>query len=163
MTLRLTALGVDANDPLRVARFWAGVLRWKMGAEADEVVALDPTDGTRFSIEFAQVAEPQEGKNRIHLDLSSASIEAQNATVRQAIDLGGRRIDVGQGPDAEHVVLADPEGNEFCVLAVGVGSGRRDGDPGTGRHGSAHHLRPPAASEEPDEQVAPRRHTFEGG
>jgi len=118
MTLRLTTLCFDANGPVRLARFWAGVLNWEMHDEAGEVV-LRPTDGTRFYIEFAPVPEPKEGKNRIHVDLSSTSSEAQNATVRRAIDLGGRRIDIGQGPDAEHVVLADPEGNEFCVLEPG--------------------------------------------
>src|SRR5438876_4800511 len=111
MTLRLTTLCFDANDPVRLARFWAGVLNWETHDEAGEVV-LSPTDGTRFYIEFAPVPEPKEGKNRIHVDLSSTSSEAQNATVRRAIDLGGRRVDIGQGPDAEHVVLADPEDNE---------------------------------------------------
>src|SRR6266487_3831457 len=140
MTLRLTTLCFDANGPVRLARFWAGVLNWEMHDEAGEVV-LRPTDGTRFYIEFAPVPEPKEGKNRIHVDLSSTSSEAQNATVRRAIDLGGRRIDIGQGPDAEHVVLADPEGNEFCVLEPGnnfvnygglLGSLTCDGSPAVG-------------------------------
>jgi predicted enzyme related to lactoylglutathione lyase len=119
MTLQLTALCFDANDPLRLARFWAGVLHWELGEEADDVVVLEPTDGTRFSIDFALVPEPKEGQNRFHVDLSSTSVEAQRATVARAIDMGGRRIDIGQGPDAQHVVLADPEGNEFCVLESG--------------------------------------------
>src|SRR5437870_13456083 len=70
MTLRLTTLRFDANDPVRLARFWAGVLNWETHDEAGEVI-LRPTDGTRFGIEFAPVPEPKEGKNRSHVDLSS--------------------------------------------------------------------------------------------
>ena len=116
VTSRLIALCFDANDPGRLARFWAEALRWKVGDETDDVISLVPTDGTRFNILFPPVPEPKEGKNRIHLDMSSASIEAQNATVQRAVDLGAHHIDVGQGPDATHVVLADPEGNEFCII-----------------------------------------------
>ncbi len=116
MTARLVSLVLDANDPPRQARFWGGVLNWEIHETPDEI-GLVPTDGTRFDILFEPVPEPKEGKNRIHLDLSSTSIEAQNATVQRAVDLGARHIDIGQGSDAAHVVLADPEGNEFCVLA----------------------------------------------
>jgi predicted enzyme related to lactoylglutathione lyase len=119
MTLRLTNLCFDANDPRQLARFWAGVLNWEIYDEAHEGIGLMPTDGTRFDIIFLPVPEPKEGKNRIHLDLSSTSIEAQNATVQRSVDLGARHIDVGQGPDSDHFVLADPEGNEFCVLEPG--------------------------------------------
>jgi predicted enzyme related to lactoylglutathione lyase len=119
MTTRLVSLNFDANDPLQLARFWAGVLNWEIYDETYDEIGLVPTDGTRFNILFPPVPEPKEGKNRIHLDMSSASIEAQNATVQRAVDLGAHHIDVGQGPDATHVILADPEGNEFCVLEPG--------------------------------------------
>jgi predicted enzyme related to lactoylglutathione lyase len=119
MTTRLVSLCIDANDPLQLAPFWAGVLNWEIYDETHDELGLLPTDGTRFNILFEPVPEPKAGKNRIHLDLSSTSIEAQNATVQRAVDLGARHIDVGQGPDATHVVLADPEGNEFCVLEPG--------------------------------------------
>src|SRR5919204_6320100 len=117
--MRLISLVFDANDPLTLARFWAGVLKWEMYDEAHDEIGLTPTDGTRFNILMEPVREPKEGKNRIHLDLSSTSAKAQNATVQRSVDLGARHIDVGQGPDATHVVLADPEGNEFCVLEPG--------------------------------------------
>ena len=55
----------------------------------------------------------------MHFDLTSASLDDQQETVARALDLGGRYLDIGQGPDAEHVVLADPEGNEFCVIEPG--------------------------------------------
>jgi predicted enzyme related to lactoylglutathione lyase len=116
MTSRLVALCFDANDPLRLARFWAEALGWNVGDETDVVVSIVPTDGTRFGLDFALVPEQKAGKNRIHLDLTSTSIDDQNETVDRLIALGARHIDVGQGPADAHVVLADPEGNEFCVI-----------------------------------------------
>jgi Glyoxalase-like domain len=118
VTLRLISLVLDANDSPRLARFWAGVLLWER-YDTDEEIGLTPTDGTRFNIVFEPVPEPKVGKNRIHVDLSSTSIGAQKAAVERAVDLGARHIDIGQGLDATHVVLADPEGNEFCVLEPG--------------------------------------------
>ncbi len=75
-----------------------------------------PTDGTRFPILFLPVAEQKAGKNRLHLDLTTTSIEDQQETVAKLVELGARHIDIGQSPDEAHVVLADPEGNEFCVI-----------------------------------------------
>ena len=116
MTCRLEALTFDANDPRRLADFWAGVLGWKL---ADDGTALEPTDDTGFRLRFLPTAEPKTLQNRMHFDLTSRSLENQQETVARALELGGRHIDVGQGPGAEHVVLADPEGNEFCVLEPG--------------------------------------------
>jgi Glyoxalase-like domain len=117
MTCQLVALCFDAYDPLRLARFWAEALRWDISANADDVVSLVPTDGTRFQIDFGPVPEPKGAwANRLHLDLTTTSLDDQTETVERLIELGGRLIDIGQGPEDEHVVLADPEGNEFCVL-----------------------------------------------
>jgi predicted enzyme related to lactoylglutathione lyase len=116
MTSRLVALCFDANDPLRLARFWADALHWDVGDETHDEIGLVPTDDTRFRIVFLPVPEEKAGKNRIHLDLTTTSIDDQNETVGRLVELGGRHIDVGQGPDDDHVVLADPEGNEFCVI-----------------------------------------------
>jgi hypothetical protein len=116
---QLVALCFDANDPLRLARFWAGALRWEVDDEAGDVVGLVPTDDTRFRIEFAPVPEPKAGTNRLHLDLTTTSIEDQEETVARLVGLGARHIDIGQGPDEGHVVLADPEGNEFCIIEPG--------------------------------------------
>jgi predicted enzyme related to lactoylglutathione lyase len=116
MTSRLIAVTFDANDPLRLARFWAAALHWDLDDETEAEILLVPTDGTRFRIEFAAVPEPKAGKNRIHLDLTTTSIEDQQDTVATLVALGARHIDIGQGPDGLHVVLADPEGNELCVI-----------------------------------------------
>ena len=119
MVCRVTALGWDANDPVRLSRFWSSLLGWPAHAEDDEVITLVPTDDTGFTLDFAPTAAPKRGQNRTHLDLTSASPEDQRATVARACSLGARPIDIGQRPDEPHVVLADPEGNEFCVIEPG--------------------------------------------
>jgi catechol 2,3-dioxygenase-like lactoylglutathione lyase family enzyme len=82
-------------------------------------VALLPNDDTGFRIRFLPTREPKVGQNQMHFDLTSASLDDQRQTVARALALGARHLDIGQGPDAEHVVLADPEGNEFCVIEPG--------------------------------------------
>jgi len=115
MTSRLVALCFDANDPSLLARFWAEALRWEVDETQDEI-GLVPTDATRFRIDFQAVPEKKAGANRLHLDLTTTSVDDQNETVERLVELGGRHIDIGQGPDDEHVVLADPEGNELCII-----------------------------------------------
>ena len=122
MTTHLVALCFDANDPARLARFWGGVLGRELADDPDdpdEVVALLPSDGTGFRIEFASTQAPKSGPNQIHLHLTSTSLDDQQSTVARALRLGGRHLDVGQLPEEAHVVLADPEGNEFCVIEAG--------------------------------------------
>ena len=119
MTSRLIALCFDANDPLELARFWAAALRWEIGDETVDVISLVPTDGTTFQIDFARVPEKKVGPNRLHLDLTTTSIDDQQDSVARFIELGARHIDIGQRPDEGHVVLADPEGNELCIIEPG--------------------------------------------
>jgi predicted enzyme related to lactoylglutathione lyase len=116
MAARLVALCIDANDPLGLARFWSEALRWGIDGENSDDIGLVPTDGTTFRIEFQAVPESKAGKNRIHFDLTTTSLDDQDESVSKLIELGARHIDVGQRPDEPHVVLADPEGNEFCVI-----------------------------------------------
>lgn len=119
MSLRLVALCVDANDPLGLARFWAEALRWEVADETAEEIRLVPTDGTRFRMDFMPFPEPKVGPNRLHIDLTSTSLDDQRDSVARLVELGARHIDIGQRPDEGHVVLADPEGNEFCVIEPG--------------------------------------------
>jgi predicted enzyme related to lactoylglutathione lyase len=119
MTSHLQALCFDANDPLRLAPFWAGVLGWEMVDDPDGGIALLPSDDTGFRLEFFPTQEPKTRPNQMHFDLTSTSLEDQQGTVARALELGGRHIDVGQLPEEDHVVLADPEGNEFCVIEPG--------------------------------------------
>jgi predicted enzyme related to lactoylglutathione lyase len=116
MGSRLVALCFDANDPLRLARFWADALHWEIDETTPGEIGLVPTDDTRFQILFEPVREQKAGPNRLHLDLTTTSIDDQQETVAKLVEAGARHIDIGQSPDEGHVVLADPEGNEFCVI-----------------------------------------------
>jgi len=117
MTLRIQCLCIDTADPAGLAAFWQSVLGWRMSGEGDEVVLEppegSPEDGVAPDLLFLRVPEEKARKNRLHLDLRPAD---QAAEVARVEGLGARRADVGQGPDVSWVVMADPEGNEFCVL-----------------------------------------------
>ncbi len=119
MTCDLFALCIDANDPPRLARFWAGFLGWEMVDRSHDGIAILPNDDTGFRIRFPSTKEPKVGQNQMHFDLTSSSLEVQQQTVTRALGLGAQHIDIGQLPEEEHVVLADPEGNEFCVIEPG--------------------------------------------
>jgi predicted enzyme related to lactoylglutathione lyase len=119
MTSRLFALCFDANDPRGLARFWSGVLGWEAVDDPPDGIALLPSDDTGFRIRFRGTPEPKIGRNWMHLHLTSSSLDNQQSTVTRALALGGRHLDIGQRPEEGHVVLADPEGNEFCVIEPG--------------------------------------------
>ncbi|MEZ5094229.1 VOC family protein [Nocardioides sp.] len=117
MGLRLQCINIDANDPDGLATFWEAVLGWRRTFDTDDEVVLEPPegsvgDGLLPDLLFARVPEHKAGKNRLHLDLRP---EDQAAEVERLLTLGARPVDVGQG-DVSWVVLADPEGNELCVL-----------------------------------------------
>ncbi|MFG2478713.1 VOC family protein [Streptomyces fagopyri] len=119
MTSRLFAICFNATRPPDLARFWSGVLGWESvhGPEGDAAVL--PPGAAGFRIRFLPGQEPKTGQNRAHFDLTSASPEDQRRTVARALESGGKHIDVGQLPEDGHVVLADPDGNEFCVIEAG--------------------------------------------
>jgi predicted enzyme related to lactoylglutathione lyase len=119
MTSHLFALCFDASQPRRLGRFWSGLLGWRMVDDPHDGVVLLPGDDTGFRIRFLPAQERKAGQNRMHFDLTSASLEDQRQTVSRSLGLGARHIDVGQRPEEGHVVLADPEGNEFCVIEPG--------------------------------------------
>ncbi|HEX6237530.1 MAG TPA: VOC family protein, partial [Acidimicrobiales bacterium] len=85
MTARLLALCIDANDPLRLGRFWADALDWELGGHTDDEVDLVPTDGTSFRIVLRRVPERKLGRNRIHLDLTSTSLDDQRESVSRLV------------------------------------------------------------------------------
>lgn len=114
VTSRVISLCLDANDPKRMAQFWAEALGWKIG-ESDGDVSLIPPDDTGFEILFEPTSVKKIGQNNIHLDLTTTSIEDQHDTVDRLIATGARHVDIGQRGDEGHVVLGDPEGNEFCI------------------------------------------------
>jgi predicted enzyme related to lactoylglutathione lyase len=119
MDIRIQCLCIDTADPLRLATFWQEVLGWRLEAGPDNnEVLLEPSkgspgDGVAPGLLFLRVPELKSGKNRLHLDLRPVD---QAAEVARLEALGARRADVGQGTEVTWVVLADPDGNEFCVL-----------------------------------------------
>ena len=118
MAARLLAVTFDARDPARLASFWSDVLG---RAVVDDLGGslLPGDDDTQLGLRFVASREEKVGRNRIHLHLTSDSAAHQRHTVATALGLGAHPLDVGQLPEEEHVVLADPEGNEFCVIEPG--------------------------------------------
>ena len=117
MALRMVAISFDAHDPAGLAVFWAGVLGREIVVEATGALLLG--DDIQVGLRFVEAATERSGPNRLHLHLTSSTLEDQRHTVETALQLGGRHIDVGQLPEEGHVVLADPGGNEFCVIEPG--------------------------------------------
>jgi hypothetical protein len=95
------------------------MLGWETLDEPPGGAALLPGDDTGFRIRFLPAQGPKGGQNPMHFDLTSTSPQDQQQTVARALELGAEHIDVGQRPEEGHVVLADPEGNEFCVIEPG--------------------------------------------
>ena len=116
MTVQLVALAFNAIAPNELARFWAHALRWSIREAEGVDVELVPTDTTSFGVLFRAVPSEKVGQNRIHFDLTTTSLDGQHDTVAEILAIGGRHIDIGQDPNDTHVVLADPEGNEFCII-----------------------------------------------
>lgn len=118
MALRWQCIVVDCVDPGPLARWWADLLGWRITFEEDDEVVIEPPDGSPEDgvspdILFERVPETKQIKNRLHLDLRP---DDRDAEVSRAEAMGARRIDVGQTGEESWVVLADPEGNEFCIL-----------------------------------------------
>lgn len=119
MSSRFAVLALDAINPKVVADFWCEVLGWRLVEESDEGVSIAPLDDACPSIDVLPVPEHKRVKNRLHLDLRADGVSTQ-VELERLLTLGARRVDVGQRPDATWVVLADPEGNEFCLLSRAV-------------------------------------------
>jgi hypothetical protein len=130
MALRWYSIVVDSHDVGAQARWWAGVLDWQILFEADDEVVIVPRHINPESLRstpweqvgpglvFVPVPEDKAVKNRLHLDLAPQLGDDQGAMVESLIARGATRADVGQHQDeVSWVVLADPEGNEFCVLS----------------------------------------------
>ena len=119
MACRFTELIVDARDPERLAQFWAEALAWEIGEKREGLAWLKPPTAAVPLIVFVPVPEGKTVKNRMHIDVSPTD-RTRDEEVERLLALGATRADVGQGHDVSWVVLADPEGNEFCVLGSQV-------------------------------------------
>jgi Glyoxalase-like domain len=123
MTLRIQCLDIDCHDPATLARFWQQALGWRITYETDDEWVLEPPegspqDGVAPDLLFIKTPGEKSVKNRLHLDLRP---DDQHADVERLLALSAQRVDIGQG-ERSWVVLADPEGNEFCVLRTLEGS-----------------------------------------
>ncbi len=112
MALRYAATVIDCTDPRQVGAFWSALLGAELGGpdEAGDL-SIEESDSHPELI-FVPVPEAKVTKNRVHIDLRP---DDQAAEVERALALGARAVDIGQR-DVTWVVLADPEGNEFCIL-----------------------------------------------
>jgi catechol 2,3-dioxygenase-like lactoylglutathione lyase family enzyme len=117
MSLVVSQLTVDARDPLALAQWWSEVLGWAVVEEDVDEIALQPPGGAATEWLFCRVPEAKQGKNRLHVDLRPQDGSNQAAELERLRALGAVPVDVGQGPDVTWHVLADPEGNEFCLLS----------------------------------------------
>jgi hypothetical protein len=113
MSLRWEEVVVDCRDQAALGRWWAEALGWEIDADDEETELRNPEGGP--TLLFLNVAEPKTVKNRLHLDVVP---DDQDAEVERLLSLGATRAEVGQSGDESWVVLADPEGNEFCVLSA---------------------------------------------
>ena len=116
VSTRLYSVVVDAADPPALARFWSGATGWPITLEEPDEVVVEPPDGEPgIALVFGSTTDPKVVKNRVHIDLDSRSPEHQAELVERVRRAGATPLDIGQGA-VPWVVLADPEGNEFCVL-----------------------------------------------
>jgi len=130
MSLRWYTIVIDCHDIAAQARWWAEVLDWRIIYEDDDEVAViprdaptDPLPAERWTsvgpgLVFVPVPEGKSTKNRLHIDLAPHLGDDRDAEIQRLLDLGATRADVGQSDGVTWTVLADPEGNEFCVLSA---------------------------------------------
>jgi predicted enzyme related to lactoylglutathione lyase len=115
MALRLHHIVVDAHDLPALARFWAQALGWLILSEREQEVVIGPDETAPVGMCFMPVSDVKTVKNRVHLDLTTGS-DDRDAEIERLLALGARRVDIGQTGTESWTVLADPEGNEFCVV-----------------------------------------------
>lgn len=113
MSLEWEQVVIDARDPVALGRWWADVLGWVVVDDSADEFEIRPSPDRLPGLLFISVPEAKQTKNRLHLDFRP---EDQQAEVDRLLEAGARRLDIGQGA-ASWVVLADPEGNELCVLS----------------------------------------------
>ena len=129
MACRLSELVIDCRDPEVLARFWCEVLDYRELSREDGAIEIGPEagfGGPAPTLVFGPVDEPTPGKLRLHIDVNPTDRD-QDAELQRLLDLGAVRADVGQTGDENWHVLADPEGNEFCLLHTRLPSGHHRG------------------------------------
>jgi predicted enzyme related to lactoylglutathione lyase len=115
MPVRLHHIVIDAHDLPRLAEFWTQALGWKILSEREREIVIGTEETAPVGICLMPVTDPKTVKNRVHLDLTSSAAD-RDQEIDRLLALGARRVDIGQTGTESWTVLADPEGNEFCVI-----------------------------------------------
>jgi predicted enzyme related to lactoylglutathione lyase len=115
MPIRLHHIVIDTYDLPRLARFWTEALGWRILSEREREIVIGTDDRALVGMCFMPVSDPKTVKNRVHLDLTTSAAD-RDQEIERLLALGARRVDVGQTGTESWTVLADPEGNEFCVV-----------------------------------------------
>ena len=115
MPVRLHHIVVDAHDLPGLARFWTQALGWKVLSEREREIVIGTDEHAPVGMCFMLVTDPKTVKNRVHLDLTSTA-QDRDQEIERLLALGARRVDIGQTGEESWTVLADPEGNEFCLI-----------------------------------------------
>ena len=115
MPVRLHHIVIDTYDLPGLARFWTQALGWKILSERDQEIVIGPDENAPAGICFMPVSDPKTVKNRVHLDLTTSAAD-RDREIGRLLALGARRAGIGQTGTESWTVLADPEGNEFCVV-----------------------------------------------
>jgi predicted enzyme related to lactoylglutathione lyase len=115
MPLLMHHIVIDTHDLPGLARFWSEVLGWRILSQRQREVVIGADEAAPVGICFMPVTETKVVKNRVHLDLTCGP-EDRDAEIERIIAIGAQRVDIGQAGDESWTVLADPEGNEFCVV-----------------------------------------------
>ena len=115
MPVRLHHIVIDTHDLPGLAAFWTRALGWKILSEREREIVIGTDENAPVGICFMPVTDAKTVKNRLHLDITT-SADDRDAEIERLLGLGAQRVDVGQTGQESWTVLADPEGNEFCVI-----------------------------------------------
>jgi hypothetical protein len=115
MPVRLHHIVIDTHDLPALARFWTRALGWQVLSEREREIVIGPDVSAQVGICFMPVTDNKTIKNRVHVDLTTSAAD-RDQEIERLLALGARRVDVGQTGEESWTVLADPEGNEFCVV-----------------------------------------------
>ena len=115
MPVRLHHVVVDTHDLPGLARFWTQALGWRVLSERENEIVIGPDERAPVGMCFMPVTDEKTVKNRVHVDLTT-SAEDRDQEIERLLSLGAQRVDIGQTGAESWTVLADPEGNEFCVV-----------------------------------------------
>ncbi len=115
MPVRLHHIVIDTRDLPGLARFWTQALGWQVLSDRENEIVIETGKNAPAGMCFMPVADPETVKNRVHLDLTSSAAD-RDQEIDRLLALGARRAGIGQAGAESWTVLADPEGNEFCVV-----------------------------------------------